>query len=238
MSAIVRRDPTKAGLQLLRSRVNVAYDGFVEVAANFLAPAEGLGANSFLIDSEWPMQNLPAGVPPIQGGPFLLSRDIYKENGLTYVNAIYTSAINDSGGPRITEDRASEKLSFSAYKEKETKVTNQDGSVTTYISTDLVSFDYWSVTQTYSYALLDGASYKTRPGGRIVPGYLNYRRERTGIDKPFIRWEPVNLTTASLEKIGKVRRYRVTSKFVYQAAELDADFGPSKSLDALAALEY
>jgi hypothetical protein len=94
------------------------------------------------------------------------------------------------------------------------------------------------VTQTYSYALLDGASYKTRPGGRIVPGYLNYRRERTGIDKPFIRWEPVNLTTASLEKIGKVRRYRVTSKFVYQAAELDADFGPSKSLDALAALEY
>ena len=236
MSATIRRDPAKQGLQLIRSRVNVASDGFVELSATFLAPATGVGAGDFLLDSEWPLPKLPSGVPQIQGGPFLLSRDIYKENGLTYIAAVYTSAVNENGVPRLIIEEASEKLSFSAYKEKEYVEQNSNGTFSSVLSTDLVSFDYWSVSQTFSFALVGAQKIAFRPKGQIVGSYLNFRRQRTG-GKAVVEWRKTYITTASVEKVGLVRRYRVTSKPVYEAEEIGVRNPNSfATIDALSAL--
>ena len=235
MPATIRRNPSKQDLQLLRSRVSVAYDGFVEISASFLAPVGGVSGSDFLLDSEWPARALPNDLPPIQGGPFLLSREIYKQNGLTYINAVYTSAISENGQPRLTISQASERLTFSASKEGLVNVMQSDGTFVSLSGTDTVSFDYWTNTKTFSYAMLDGARFSKRPVGRIVPGYSNFKREGTGAPIT-LQWSAVNVTTASVETIGKISRYRVTSKFIYQAIEEGS--GRNQSIDAFDALTY
>lgn len=203
MPSIVRRDSTKNGLVLLNSNVSVAEDGFVSISARWLAPAAGLGAGDFVLDSLWPLTSapLPTGVPQTQGGPYLLNRNIVKQNGLTYVDTTYVSAL---GPLRLSISATSSKSSFSGYAEDE------DGN------SESLSFDYHVVSRTYSYAVV--GEYKLeQPPAAPGPKY-NYRQEgKSGL----VTYKPTKSVTGTRETLGRVNRYQITATSIYEQTNSD-----------------
>jgi hypothetical protein len=203
MPSIVRRNSAKNGLVLLNSNVSVAEDGFVSINARWLAPAAGLGQGDFLLDSEWPLASaaLPAGMPQIQSGPYMLNRTIVKQNGLTYVDTTYVSAL---GPLRISISATSSKSSFSGYAE------NDDGD------SESLSFDYHVVSRTYSFAVVGEYALRQPPA---APGPIyNYRREgRNGL----VRYKPTKSVTGTRETLGRVNRYQLTASSIYEQVNPD-----------------
>jgi hypothetical protein len=216
MPSIVRRDSTKNGLVLLNSNVAVAEDGFVSINARWLAPAAGLGPNDFLLDSEWPLvaAPLPTGMPQIQAGPYLLNRNIVKQNGLTFVDTTHVSALAPL---RISVNATSSKSSFSGYAE------DKDGN------SESLSFDYHIVARTYSYATVGNFTFQQPPAG---PGPIyNYRREgKNGL----VTYKPSKTVTGTRETLGRVNRFQITATSIYEQNNEDyPTFGIHDSTDML-----
>ena len=199
MPSIVRRDSTKNGLVLLNSNVAVAEDGFVSINARWLAPAAGLGPNDFVLDSEWPLvaAPLPLGAPSLQGGPFLIGRSVTKEKGLLFVETNYVSAIAPF---RIKESKTTERASFSGYAEDK---NGNSGSV---------SFDYSACASVYDYAVVGGVPEIRYPDA--LPGIIyNFRTEGKA---NLVLFRPSQTITGSREVLGRVARFSITAKSIYE----------------------
>jgi hypothetical protein len=198
MASIVRRNSAKSGLVLLESSVSVAEDGFINVMAFWLAPQAGLGANDFALDSPWPISAapLPAGMPPNQGGPYLSRRNIFKKNGLLYVETSYVTAAFPI---RIVETSSSAKASFSGYQEDENGGTSS------------LSFDYHSVSRTFAYTTV--GIVRLESPAAAPQGMYNIRRE--GVANG-VRALPAKTVTATRERIGVVNRFTITATGIYE----------------------
>jgi hypothetical protein len=199
MPSIVRRNSAKNGLVLLNSNVSVAEDGFVSINARWLAPAAGLGQGDFLLDSEWPLAAapLPLGAPSLQGGPFLIGRSVSKQNGLLIVETNYISAIAPF---RIKESRSTERASFSGYAEDK---KGNSGSV---------SFDYSACVSVYDYSVVGGVPEIRYPDA--LPGIIyNFRTEGKA---SLVLFRPSQTITGSREVLGRVARFSITAKSIYE----------------------
>ncbi len=180
---------------MLSSNVSVADDGFVTIFAQWLAPSAGLSSGTFGLDSPWPAA-LPSGVPPIQGGPFLISRNVSKKNGLTIIDTNYASAVFPV---RIQKGAASSKASFSGYAEDS---LGQSGSL---------SFDYYTVVRSYSYATVGFVTIE-KPVSRPF-GIFNVRRD--GVSQ-LVGYRATQTLTATRETIGRVNRFVVTANSIFE----------------------
>lgn len=195
---------------LLSSSVQVADDGFVSIAASFLAPASGLKSSDFALDSTWPLSSLPSGVPALQGGPFLASKSITKKNDLTYVDALFVSALNP---PRVLVSEKDGQASFSGFRPEGTETVASFGgpagtTITTIVPAALLSFDYMAVSVTHSYAVIgDNAYSPAPPQGRLGERYnliaIGPTRRIAQVKKDII--------TRNVEKVGRVQRVSVTA---------------------------
>jgi hypothetical protein len=216
MPSTIIRSASKPGLVLLESRVAVAADGLVTISARFLAPAAGLGASSFSLDSSWPSQfSLPPSTPNLQGGPYLLSKSVSKQNGLTVIDAEFISAASPV---RRAVSEATEKLTFSGYKESKTSAGVISGSL---------SFDYYTTAQTFSYTVIAPNTSKIEPKGKI--GYkFNTRAE--GVSS-LVTVQEVEILSHSRETLGKVDRISITSRRIYeQGGSPEIKFSPFTGL--------
>jgi hypothetical protein len=198
MASIVVRNPAKTGLVLVSSNVSVAEDGFVSVGARWLAPVAGLSQNDFLLDSEWPLSvaPLPAGIPNVQGGPYLIGRNIVKQNGLTFVDTSYVTAV---APVRIVSSSSSSRASFSGYAEDD---KGNSGSL---------SFDYHTVTRTFAYATVGNVSIKQPPSA--PSGRYNIREEGKS---SLVNFVPSKSITAQKETLGRVSRFQITASSIYE----------------------
>lgn len=193
------RNASKTGLVLLESRIEVAEDGFVSIPAKFLAPASGLQYGDFDLDSVWPLSSFPAGLPTLQGGPYLASRTIKKQNGLTYIDANYVSALNPV---RVSISESDGKASFSGYAPPvQVGLTFTEPAA-------LLSFDYTAVAVTHSYAVIGSNTYNPPdPEGRVGDRYnvvmINGWNRIATVKKDII--------TRNVEKVGRVQRVSVTA---------------------------
>jgi len=203
MASTVVRNPNKTGLVLISSNVSVAEDGFINVTARWLAPVAGLSATDFLLDSEWPRNAapLPTGMPNNQGGPYLVGRAIVKQNGLTLVDTNYTTAV---APVRIVSSTSASRASFSGYQEDK---KGNSGSL---------SFDYHTITRTYSYATVGNVSIETPP---VAPGgFYNIRREGKA---DLVRYSMSKTVTATKETVGRVNRFQITATGIYEQDDPD-----------------
>jgi len=195
MPAIVRRDPNKQGLVLLSSNVSVADDGFLSIAARWLAPESGLSSGDFQLDSPWPSV-LPAGLPPLQGGPYLAARNFSKQNGLTVIDTTYVSAVFPL---RLIKSAASSKASFSGYAEDS---EGRSGSI---------SFDYYTVTRSFSYATV-GFIKIEKP---VSQPYSIFNMRREGSFQ-LVGYRTTQTINATRETIGPVNRFVVTASSIFE----------------------
>ena len=204
MASTVVRNPNKTGLVLISSNVSVAEDGFINVTARWLAPVAGLSATDFILDSEWPRNAapLPTGMPNNQGGPYLVGRTIVKQNGLTFVDTNYATAV---APVRIVSSSSSSRASFSGYAEDD---EGNSGSI---------SFDYQTVTRTYSYATVGNVSIQKPPTAPV--GIYNFRKEGK---YRLVRFVPSKTITAQKETIGRVNRFQVTASSIYEQDDPDS----------------
>jgi hypothetical protein len=199
MASTVVRNQNKTGLVLLSSNVSVAEDGFINVTARWLAPVAGLSATDFILDSEWPRNAapLPTGMPNNQGGPYLVGRTIVKQNGMTFVDANYVTAIAPF---RIKESKSTERASFSGYAEDK---NGNSGSV---------SFDYSACVSVYDYAVVGGVPEIRYPDA--LPGIIyNFRTEGKA---NLVLFRPSQTITGSREVLGRVARFSITAKSIYE----------------------
>jgi hypothetical protein len=198
MASTVVRNPNKTGLVLISSNVSVAEDGFINVTARWLAPVAGLSATDFILDSEWPRNAapLPTGMPNNQGGPYLVGRTIVKQNGLTFVDTNYATAV---APVRIISNSSSSRASFSGYAEDD---EGNSGSI---------SFDYHTVTRTYSYATVTNVPMPQPPAA--PGGIYNFRQEGK---YDLVRYIAAKTVTAQKETIGRVSRFQVTASSIYE----------------------
>lgn len=188
---------------MLNSNVAVADDGFVQINARWLAPAAGLAANDFAIDSEWPLASapLPVGLPQIQAGPFLTTRTINKENNLTFVETVYVSAVAPL---RIAIAVNTARASFSGYAEDKNGFSES------------LSFDYHTANKTYSYAVV--GSIPLQQPGAAPGGIYNLRREgKQGL----VRYRASKTVVGTRDTIGRVNRYTVTASAIYEQIDPD-----------------
>jgi hypothetical protein len=204
MPATVVRNPEKLGLTKLSSNVTVAEDGLVRVTAQFLAPSTGLAESVFQLDSSWPVADLPIGLPPSQGGPYLVERNIRKENGLTLVDATYATALSTI---RFARSEATELATFSGFAE---------GTVTDALSVTTgggaLAFDYYATSVTLSYALIAPNAFTITPSG-LVSQPFNIRKQ--GLSQ-LVKTKQRDLISTSRETVGRVMRVSVTARRIIE----------------------
>ena len=202
MPSTVIRSASKTGLVLLESRVSVANDGLVTIDASFLAPAAGLNSSDFQLDAAWPRAfALPPGTPSLQGGPYLLSRNASKQNGLTTIEAQYVSATNP---PRLAFSESVEKLTFSGFAERR---SGGGESVT-----GSVSFDYYTRSQTVTYTVIAPNAFNVQPSGEIKE-IFNVRIQGSSA---MVAYKQISILTQSRETLGPVNRVSVTARRVFE----------------------
>ena len=205
MPSTVIRSASKTGLVLLESRVSVANDGLVTIGSRFLAPASGLTASDFQIDSSWPPGFvLPPSTPVLQGGPYLLNKNVSKQNGLTVVDAEYISATNP---PRLAFSESVEKLTFSGYAERIRNGESISGSL---------SFDYYSKSQTVTYTVIAPNVFNVQPSGQVGTQF-NFRYEGVA---SLVGYRQISILSQSRETLGKVDRVSVTARRVFEQQPL------------------
>lgn len=216
MPSTVIRSASKTGLVLLESRVSVANDGLVTIDASFLAPAVGLNSSDFQLDAAWPsVFALPPGTPSLQGGPYLLSRNASKQNGLTTIQAQYVSATNPV---RVAKTVSTEKLTFAGSAEQ--SATSALGTAS---ASGSLSFDYYTEAETFAYALIGGATYSEKPKGNIGRQF-NIRREGAW---NLVTTQEIETILSSSETLGQVTRFSITAKRVIEQGNVPAiEFSP------------
>ena len=193
MAATIVRSAQKTGLVLLESSSSVATDGMVTVNAEFLAPSSQ-STSGFELDASWPASVvLPAGLPSLQGGPFLLTRSINRKNGLIYISATYVSAVNP---PRILVTKTTATKTFNGQFEDES------GNVGT------LAFDYDALSESQSCALLTTSRFTLSPIAQIGRRF-NY--QKSGF------WQLVDTFTKRTKSVsenivGMVRQLQVSSE--------------------------
>lgn len=216
MPSIVIRSASKTGLVLLESRVSVANDGLVTIDASFLAPAAGLNSSDFQLDAAWPsVFSLPPGTPSLQGGPYLLTKNASKQNGLTTIQAQYVSATNPV---RVAKSVSTEKLTFAGFAEQ-----SATSSLGTASASGSLSFDYYTEVETFTYALVGGATYSQKPKGKIGRRF-NIRREG---NSRLVTTKEVETIVSSSETLGQVSRFSITARRVIEQDNVPAiEFSP------------
>lgn len=203
MPSTVIRSASKTGLVLLESRVSVANDGLVTIDASFLAPAAGLNSSDFQLDAAWPSAfALPPGTPSLQGGPYLLSRNASKQNGLTTIQAQYVSATNPV---RQAWSESTEKLTFSGFAES--------GALS-----GSLSFDYYTRVQTITYTVIAPNVFNLQPTGEVGRRF-NIRQEGAS---NLVTTQEVQTISSSRETIGPVSRISVTARRIIEQGNLPA----------------
>jgi hypothetical protein len=198
MPVTIRRSTARTGLVLLSSSVEVAADGLVTIPARFLAPDAGLSSSDFLLDSAWPSTiPLPLGMPGIQGGPFLVSRSISTSTGLTFIDALYVSALNPV---RLVEEFATEKKNFNGFFFQSSTIggTQQQS----------LSFDYFTTAVTHSYALIEPNLFDSKPSGIIGDKFNIVSSGQSGLVEVQIREEET--VERAKTRVGKVSRIQTT----------------------------
>jgi hypothetical protein len=203
MASTVQRNSAKTGLVLLESRISVADDGLVTIDARFLAPAAGLAPATFGNDAPWPFPQLPSGLPNLQGGPYLNTYSVQKENGLTFIDAKFVSAVNPV---RIATTTDTEKLNFSGYAE-----TSTSGPLGTASASGSLSFDYYTRSMTRSYTLVAPNAFSAPVSGSIGARF-NIRREG---NPNLVTTEQQQFVTESIENIGVVSRISRTARRIF-----------------------
>lgn len=206
MPANVIRASSAQGLTLLESNVSVANDGLVTITARFLAPAAGYNPATFALDESWPVAALPTGVPPLQGGPYLLTHEVKKENLLTIILATYVSALNP---PRLVVEEATEQRSFSGSFFDGRSITlfgNESASI---------SFDYFTTAQTISYAIIAPNLVEIKPVGTIGARF-NVKSEGSYRGVFNIPIKETEFITTSRTTIGKVARVSATARKILE----------------------
>lgn len=212
MPSTIVRSASKTGLVLLESNVSVGTDGLVTIDTRFLAPVAGVGSQ-FDLDAAWPGAfALPPSTPSLQGGPYLLSKNVSKKNGLTIVQAQYVSASNP---PRVAISESTEKLSFSGYAES--------GSLT-----GALAFDYYTTTKTATYTLVAPNLFRYQPSGAIGRRF-NFRREG---NFSLVATEEVETISTNREIVGKVTRVSVSARRVIEQGNTPAVNNPPAFLGA------
>jgi hypothetical protein len=207
MPSIVQRSESKSGLVLLESRVAVADDGLVTIEARFLAPISGVPLGSFEQDALWPAQVFPAGVPKLQGGPYLRTYSAQKQNGLTFIEATYLSAVNPV---RIATSTATERLSFSGFAE-----TSTAGPLGSASASGSLSFDYYTTSVTQSYTLIAPNIFSAPVNGQIGVRF-NIRTEG---QSSLVTTNEEEFVTQSVEVLGAVSRVTRTVRRIIVQGE-------------------
>lgn len=212
MPANVIRASSAQGLTLLESSVAVANDGFVTITARFLAPASGYNPATFALDEPWPVAALPTGVPNLQGGPYLLSHEVKRENLLTIVSATYVSAINPV---RVSVEEATEQRAFSGF-------LFTSGTFTGTRQQSL-SFDYFTTAQTINYAVIAPNVVEIKPVGAIGERF-NVKNE--GV-QGLVQIKETEFITTSRSTVGKVSRVSATARRILEQQDVVApSFNP------------
>ena len=202
MPATIIRASSAQGLTLLESGVEVAEDGFVTIETTFLAPASGYNPLVFALDSPWPQGiSLPVGLPTLQGGPFLLNHSVKKQNALEMVRATYVSALNPI---RVITSESTDRLSFSGFV----------GTTSTFFGTNeqSLSFDYYTMAQTISFALIAPNISEIKPEGKIGERF-NVRSEGVA---GLIQLKETEFITTSRTTVGKVTRISSTARRILE----------------------
>lgn len=210
--AIVHRAQGATGTVLVSSSVDVASDGFVQISARFLLPQTSVP--NFAPYSPWPQQSKPSGTPAnLQGGPFLISKTIKKENGLVFADCVYVSALHPIK-PSI--DASINVASFSGYAED--RLGNSQS----------ISFDYYQVVRTYEYATVGQTKMLIPP---VAPGLrFNDRTEgKNGLVQ--IGWK--KSTTGSKKETGPVVRWSITSTGTYYQINTDVGVISGAAADSI-----
>ena len=192
MAATIVRSAQKTGLVLLESSSSVATDGMVTVNAEFLAPSSQ-STSGFELDASWPASVvLPAGLPSLQGGPFLLTRSINRKNGLIYISATYVSAVNP---PRILVTKTTATKTFNGQAE------DVSGNVGT------LAFDYVTFSETQSCALLTTSRFTLSPIAQIGRRFNFQKSGFWGLVDTFVKRDQ----SVSENIVGMVRQLQVSS---------------------------
>jgi hypothetical protein len=209
MPSTVQRNSTKTGLVLLESRVSVGDDGLVTLEARFLAPVAGFSPALFSNDSPWPLVQapLPLGLPSLQGGPYLNTYSVQKENGLTFIDAKFVSATNPV---RVATSTATEKLNFSGFAESSTS-----GVLGTASATGALSFDYYTRSMTKTYTVIAPNTFAAPVQGEIGARF-NVRRE--GLSS-LVTTSEQEFVTESIEVLGLVSRVSRTARRIIVQGE-------------------
>jgi hypothetical protein len=193
MAATIVRSAQKTGLVLLESSSSVATDGMVTVNAEFLAPSTQ-STSGFELDASWPASVvLPAGLPSLQGGPFLLTRSINRKNGLVYISATYVSAVNP---PRILVSKTTATKTFNGQAE------DRDGNVGT------LAFDYETFSEAQSCALLTTSRFTLVPIARVGRRFNYQKSGFWGLVDTFTK----RTQSVSENIVGMVRQLQVSSE--------------------------
>jgi hypothetical protein len=200
MPSTVQRNTAKTGLVLLESQVSVSDDGLVTLSTRFLAPSTGFSAATFANDAPWPLPQLPSGLPALQGGPHLNTYAVQKQNGLTFIDATYVSAVNP---PRAATSTATEKLTFSGFAE-----TSTSTALGTASASGSLSFDYYTRSMTRSYTVIAPNTYRAPVSGQIGARF-NERREGNAA---LVTTSTQEFVTESVETIGRVSRISRTAR--------------------------
>jgi len=215
MPSIVQRSESKSGLVLLESRVAVADDGLVTIEARFLAPIAGVPLGSFEQDALWPAEVFPAGVPKLQGGPYLRTYSAQRQNGLTFIEATYLSAVNPV---RVATSIATERLSFSGFAE-----TSTAGPLGSASASGSLSFDYYTRSMTKSYTLIAPQTVSIELSGQIGARF----NERSEGQSSLVTTNEEEFVTESIEVLGAVSRVTRTARRIIVQGET-----PQIELDA------
>jgi hypothetical protein len=199
MPATIIRNPSKRQLTLISSQSQVQDDGLVTVTAEFLPPESGLDETTFRLDSPWPLSTPPIGIPPIQGGPFLVSRTIEKREGILMVAALYTSAVNP---PRVVKSQSESQQRFSGYG------SSEDGE-----TSGSVAFDYTATQVNVSYAIVRGNAFVVEPD---VVDPKNTTNVSIQGDPGLVNIVTTQIKSEEKQDFGLVTRITKSSSMLYQ----------------------
>lgn len=197
MPSTIVRSAQKTGLVLLESSCSVAEDGMVTVNAEFLAPSTK-NTSGFDLDAPWPESiALPVGLPSLQGGPFVLTRNINKKHGLVFISATYVSAVSP---PRFVTTFTTETKSFNGQAE------SAAGSI------GVLAFDYTCETESLSFCLIGLGFYNLQPSAKVL---RQFNFQRSGFS---FLVKPIEQKTIEQSEtiVGRVRRIQRKSNLTIE----------------------
>lgn len=187
----------------LSHNLSVAEDGLVTLDASFYVPekARQSARKQFELYAPFAVREGDASLqdilPQLQGPLSVASVATRKQNGIVIYDVSYVSAV----APAVIHASESvEKLNFNSFVDDEV------------LGSGALSFDYYTLTQTFRSAIVRPATLTLEPRGRIVFAGLNVTRSG---NSNAVSYFPQQVISSQQEIVGNVARMQVTAREVY-----------------------